>query len=261
MYSYLSHAGDNTPCSLSLPVCNASNESRPPKPATDEGQLVANECTSGHLLKIALFNFDWRRVGRRLLASQQNITDICREEPDEPNRREAVLMKWQSQKGSSATYSVLAEAFKTIGYGDIAEKAWPTSLMSSTETSAIVNTTGLSDQKDYFQKMLTKWLTLAPPQHPIPTTEALAEAIGKAWSVNLAFKLKKEAMFVGPERVITPENEFLRPYDFTNIANECKTETLQHIDQSDEDPQVAPLQNVTATDLYDNECRRCVIEE
>eukprot|EP00731_Ephydatia_muelleri_P005471 Em0002g1647a len=129
-----------------------------------------------------------------------------------------------------------------FSYVQAASPKWVSHLkMSSTETSAIVNTTGLSDQKDYFQKMLTKWLTLAPPQHPIPTTEALAEAIGKAWSVNLAFKLKKEAMFVGPERVITPENEFLRPYDFTNIANECKTETLQHIDQSDEDPQVAPL--------------------
>ena len=80
------------------------------------------ECTSGHLLKIASFSFDWRRVGRRLLASQQNITDICRDEPDEQNRREAMLMMWQSQKGSSATYSVLAETFETLGYGEIAEK-------------------------------------------------------------------------------------------------------------------------------------------
>ena len=80
------------------------------------------ECTSGHLLKIASFGFDWRRVGRRLLASRQNITDIYRDEPDEANRREAMLMMWQSQKGSSATYSVLAETFETLQYGEIAEK-------------------------------------------------------------------------------------------------------------------------------------------
>eukprot|EP00731_Ephydatia_muelleri_P034898 Em0084g11a len=153
-------AGDNTPCSLSLPVCNASNESRPPKPATDEGQLVANGLA--HLL------------GKHQLRPE-DLDDV-------------------------------------FSYVQAASPKWVSHLkMSSMETSAIVNTTGLSDQKDYFQEMLTKWLTLAPPQHPIPTTEALAEAIGKAWSVNLAFKLKKEAMFVGPERVITPENEFLRP--------------------------------------------------
>ena len=85
-----------------------------------------------------------------------------------------------------------------FSYVQAASPKWVSHLkMSSTETRAIVNTTGLSDQKNYFQEMLTKWLTLAPPQHPIPTTEALAEAIGKAWSENLAFKLKKEAMFVG----------------------------------------------------------------
>lgn len=82
--------------------------------------------------------------------------------------------------------------------------------MSSTETRAIVNTTGLTSQNDYFLEMLSKWLTWAPPQHPIPTTEALAEAIGKAGSENLAFKLKKDARFVGQERVIMPENEYLQ---------------------------------------------------
>ena len=62
------------------------------------------------------------RVGRRLLKSTQSITDIGRYQPDEPNRRETVLMMWQSQMGSSATYRLLAETFEKLGYGKIAEK-------------------------------------------------------------------------------------------------------------------------------------------
>ena len=62
------------------------------------------------------------RVGRRLLKSTQSITDIGRDQPDEPNRSETVLMMWQSQKGSSATYRLLAETFEKLGYGKIAEK-------------------------------------------------------------------------------------------------------------------------------------------
>ena len=73
-------------------------------------------------MKIALLNYDWRRVGRHLLESEQNITDIFRDEPDEPNRRQKVLMVWKSQKGSSATYRVLAETLEELQYGDIAEK-------------------------------------------------------------------------------------------------------------------------------------------
>ncbi|KAL5484179.1 hypothetical protein EMCRGX_G020631 [Ephydatia muelleri] len=80
------------------------------------------ECTRDHLLDIALLDFDWRQVGRCLLESEQNTTDIGCVQPDEPNRRETVLMMWQSQKGSSATYIVLATIFEKLGYGNIAEK-------------------------------------------------------------------------------------------------------------------------------------------
>ena len=73
-------------------------------------------------MDIASFSFDWRRVGRRLLGSPQNITDIDHDQPDEPNRRETMLMVWKSQKGSSATYRVLAETFEKLQYGLIAEK-------------------------------------------------------------------------------------------------------------------------------------------
>ena len=85
-------------------------------------QHFLTECTIDNLLDIALLDFDWMRVGRRLLKSTQSITDISRDQPDEPNRRETVLMMWQSQKGSLASYSVLAETFEKLGYGNIAEK-------------------------------------------------------------------------------------------------------------------------------------------
>ena len=84
--------------------------------------LILTECTRDHLLNIASFRFDWRRVGRHLLECEQNITDIHRDEPDEQNRREKVLMVWQSQKGSLATYAVLAETFQKLKCGNITEK-------------------------------------------------------------------------------------------------------------------------------------------
>ena len=73
-------------------------------------------------MDIAFLDYDWKRVGRHLLESEQNIIDIFRDEPDEPNRRQKVLIVWKSQKGSSATYRVLAETFEKLQYGLIAEK-------------------------------------------------------------------------------------------------------------------------------------------
>ena len=70
----------------------------------------------------SLFDFDWKLVGRRLLVSEQIITDIGRDEPNESNRRDTVLMMWQRQKGSSATYRVLAETFEQLQYCHIAKK-------------------------------------------------------------------------------------------------------------------------------------------
>ena len=80
------------------------------------------ECSKDHLLDIALLAFDWKRVGRRLLDSEQNIEDIGRNEPSEENRREKMLMVWREQKGSAATYRVLIQAFDKIGNGRLVEK-------------------------------------------------------------------------------------------------------------------------------------------
>ena len=72
-------------------------------------------------MDIALLDFDWKPVGRRLLESEQNITDILHDEPNEQNRREKMLMMWQSQKGSLATYRALAETFEKLRYSNIVQ--------------------------------------------------------------------------------------------------------------------------------------------
>ena len=65
--------------------------------------------------------FDWKLVGRRLLDSDQLITDIDRDEKNEQNKREGMLMLWQSRKGSMATYKVLVEIFQKLNYNRLAE--------------------------------------------------------------------------------------------------------------------------------------------
>ena len=84
--------------------------------------LILTECTRDDILDIALCNFDWKTVGRRLLESEKNITDILIDEQSEQNKKEAVLIMWQRQKGSSATYRVLAETFQKLNYGNTEEK-------------------------------------------------------------------------------------------------------------------------------------------
>ncbi|KAL5469233.1 hypothetical protein EMCRGX_G030458 [Ephydatia muelleri] len=79
-------------------------------------------CTRKHLLEIALWDFDWRCVGRRLLDSDQAITDIDNDKPNEQNKRDEILISWHHKKGSKATYSVLMETFEVLKYGELAEK-------------------------------------------------------------------------------------------------------------------------------------------
>ena len=79
-------------------------------------------CTKKHLLDIALWEFDWRCVGRRLLDSDQAITDIDNDKPNEQNKRDEILISWHHKKGSKATYSVLMETFEVLKYGELAEK-------------------------------------------------------------------------------------------------------------------------------------------
>ena len=48
--------------------------------------------------------------------------------------------------------------------------------MTHVQTKDIISTSGLTQQSDYFQEMLHRWLKWAPPVHPLPTTEDLADA-------------------------------------------------------------------------------------
>lgn len=73
-------------------------------------------------MDIALYEFDWKSIGRRLLACEQDVTDIGRDEHEEQHRRERVLEVWHRQQGSGASYRKLIDILKLLGNGATAEK-------------------------------------------------------------------------------------------------------------------------------------------
>ena len=79
------------------------------------------ECSSDVILNVALHPFDWRTLGRRLI-SPMCVSDIDREEHDEQNKRERMLLTWLQQEGSKATYRCLVEALERLGNKATAEK-------------------------------------------------------------------------------------------------------------------------------------------
>ena len=72
--------------------------------------------------------------------------------------------------------------------------------MTHAETSSIVSTPGLTQTRDYLQEMLQRWLKWAPPIHPFPTTEDLADALRGVGAENIAYKLTKHKDFMSAER-------------------------------------------------------------
>ena len=79
------------------------------------------KCEVDVILKIALLQFDWERVGNRLLPLQI-VSDVRRDQPDEANRREKMLTTWLQQKGAKATYARLVKEFNGLGFTATAEK-------------------------------------------------------------------------------------------------------------------------------------------
>eukprot|EP00731_Ephydatia_muelleri_P004097 Em0002g273a len=71
------------------------------------------KCNRDVILNISLLKFDWKRVGNRLL-DDQDVIDIDREEHEEQNKREKMLLKWLQQKGGSATYRRLVEVLEVL---------------------------------------------------------------------------------------------------------------------------------------------------
>ena len=81
-----------------------------------------SECTRKHLQDIALWSFDWKTVGRRLLLSDQSIIDIDCNEKDEQNKRDYMLTTWHQQKGPKATYQVLMDTFQMLNNYTLVDK-------------------------------------------------------------------------------------------------------------------------------------------
>eukprot|EP00731_Ephydatia_muelleri_P023074 Em0015g657a len=79
-------------------------------------------CSEKCLLKIALLQFDWKLLGRRLLNTEQDVKDIDHDEKEEQDKREKVLLKWNEQQGSGATYQKLIDTLKEVGNKDTAER-------------------------------------------------------------------------------------------------------------------------------------------
>eukprot|EP00731_Ephydatia_muelleri_P002875 Em0001g2875a len=78
-----------------------------------EGGLLNMECSEKDIYTIAGYDFDWVRVGRRLL-SDQKVRDIDRERSSEGDKRETMLLEWKRTKSCNATYLALVKALRAI---------------------------------------------------------------------------------------------------------------------------------------------------
>ncbi|KAL5477479.1 hypothetical protein EMCRGX_G024283 [Ephydatia muelleri] len=74
--------------------------------------------------------------------------------------------------------------------------------MTHVQTKDIISTSGLTQQSDFFQEVLHRWLKWAPPVHPLPTTEDLADALRAVGAEGVAYKLVKSSQFTSDSRLI-----------------------------------------------------------
>eukprot|EP00731_Ephydatia_muelleri_P005233 Em0002g1409a len=95
---------------MSLPAGSLANDA-----------ALNTKCEMEVIWKIVKVGFDWKLVGNRLL-TPQSVTDISRDESDEANRRDKMLITWLQQDGAKATYARLVEVLKDVGRTDTAEK-------------------------------------------------------------------------------------------------------------------------------------------
>ena len=71
------------------------------------------ECREEDIYTITFYDFDWQRVGRRLL-SDQNTRDIDREGGSEGDKRERMLLQWKRTKARDATYGALVKVLRDL---------------------------------------------------------------------------------------------------------------------------------------------------
>ena len=71
------------------------------------------ECSEDDIYTIAGYDFDWVRVGRRLIGNQQ-VRDIDRDGSSEGDKRETMLLEWKRTKSHDATYQALVKVLRAI---------------------------------------------------------------------------------------------------------------------------------------------------
>eukprot|EP00731_Ephydatia_muelleri_P012857 Em0007g167a len=71
------------------------------------------KCSKKDIYKIAGYDFDWRRVGNRLIGDRK-VKDIDHEKGSEGEKREKMLLKWKETKSCKATYQALVKVLRAI---------------------------------------------------------------------------------------------------------------------------------------------------
>ena len=71
------------------------------------------ECIEEDIYAIVGYDFDWRRVGRRLMCDQK-VRDIDHEGGSEGEKKEKMLLEWKRTKSRDATYQALVKGLRAI---------------------------------------------------------------------------------------------------------------------------------------------------
>ena len=79
------------------------------------------ECSENDIYTITGYDFDWRRVGRRLLGDQK-VRDIDREGVSEGEKRENLLLKWKGANARDATYRALVKVLRDLDNNATADR-------------------------------------------------------------------------------------------------------------------------------------------
>ena len=79
------------------------------------------ECSEDDIYTITGNDFDWRRVGRRLLGDQK-VRDIDREGGSEGEKRENMLLQWKETKARDATYRALVKVLRDLDNNATADR-------------------------------------------------------------------------------------------------------------------------------------------
>ena len=71
------------------------------------------EVSEEDIYTITGYDFEWMRLGRRLVGDQK-VRDIDREGTSEGDKREKMLLEWKSTKSRDATYQALVKVLRDL---------------------------------------------------------------------------------------------------------------------------------------------------